>query len=49
MIMGESDITINADLSEARILLADDDSRMLDSLSGLLKLYDFQGVWLAWW
>lgn len=42
MIMGESDITINADLSEARILLADDDSRMLDSLSGLLKLYDFQ-------
>lgn len=40
--MGEPDIIMNTDLGDARILLADDDPRMLDSLSDLLKLYDFQ-------
>ncbi len=40
--MGEPDIIVNTGLGDARILLADDNPRMLDSLSGLLKLYDFQ-------
>lgn len=32
----------NFDASSARLLLADDDPRMLESLSALLKLYDYQ-------
>ena len=32
----------NNNSGEARILLADDDPRMLDSLSSLLRLYDYQ-------
>ena len=34
--------TNNFDNSNARLLLADDDPRMLESLSTLLKLYDYQ-------
>ena len=37
-----SDNINNFDASSARLLLADDDPRLLESLSSLLKLYDYQ-------
>lgn len=37
-----SDNINNFDASSARLLLADDDPRLLESLSALLKLYDYQ-------
>ncbi|ARN73042.1 EAL domain-containing protein [Oceanicoccus sagamiensis] len=40
--MSTAEAINNNNRGEARILLADDDPRMLDSLSSLLRLYDYQ-------